>query len=53
MTEHHAKPRLTLVVYDRPEDLRLPNCEDLHVYGPCEDEWPVLYVFSEEVKKAA
>ncbi len=47
-----SKARLSLVVYDRPEDVRLPNCEDLRVYGLCEDEWPVVYVF-EEVKKAA
>ena len=54
MTEHHANPRLTLVVYDRPEDAcALDYCADLRVYGLCEDEWPVVYVFSEEVKKAA
>ena len=53
MTEEHTKPHLSLVVYDRHEDVRLPSCEDLRVYGLCEDEWPVVYVFSEEVKRAA
>ncbi len=51
MTKNHIKPRLFLVVYDRPEDARVPDyCADLRVYGLCEDEWPVVYVFSEEMK---
>lgn len=54
MNTQHTTPRLSLVVYDRPEDaFALDYRDDLRVYGLCEDEWPVVYVFSEEMRKAA
>ncbi len=48
------KLTLDLAVYDEPEDAVLPKyCRRLNVYRFCEDDWPVVYVFSDCVKEAA
>ena len=48
------KTPLDLAVYDEPEDAVLPKyCRRLNVYRFCEDDWPVVYVFTEDMKVAA
>ena len=45
---------LNLAVYDETEEAVLPSyCRRLNVYRSCEDDWPVVYVFVEEMKEAA
>ena len=45
---------LNLAVYDGPEEAVLPKyCRRLNVYRFCEDDWPVVYVFIEDMRKAA
>ena len=49
-----GKQTLTLIVYNDPENAVLPDfCLDLLVYRFCEDDWPVVYVFTEDMKEAA
>ena len=48
------KLTLDLAVYNEPEDAVLPKyCRRLNVYRFCEDDWPVVYVFTEDMKEAA
>jgi hypothetical protein len=48
------KLTLDLAVYNEPEEAVLPKyCRRLNVYRFCEDDWPVVYVFTEDMKAAA
>ena len=48
------KPTLNLAVYNEPEEAVLPSyCRRLNVYRFCEDDWPVVCVFVEEMREAA
>ena len=48
------KLTLDLAVYNEPEDAVLPTyVRRLNVYRFCEDDWPVVYVFVEDMKEAA
>ena len=54
ISDEERKLPLNLAVYDEPAEVVLPAyCRWLNVYRSCEDDWPVVYVFVEEMKEAA